>query len=382
MAAPLERRRQMKLVVFGLTVSSSWGNGHATLWRGLIRALVALGHQVTFFERDVPYYAANRDLHELEEGAALILYPSWDAVAASARQAIHAADVSIVTSYCPDARDAYDLLMGEASGLKVFYDLDTPVTLARLAAGEAVPYVPAQGLGAFDLVLSYTGGEALRRLGSLLGARHVAPLYGHVDPAQHRRTAPVEVFRADLSYIGTYAADRQAALEALFVAPARTRPTLRFVLAGSSYPPTFPWTNNIFFVSHLPPPDHAAFYSSSRVTLNVTRSDMAAMGHCPSGRLFEAAACGTPVLSDVWPGLDGFFEPGSEILVARTTEDALAALDLSDAELRAISKAARERVLDEHTSMHRARTLIDLIRSSDRFIAWPDADAGLVAGGG
>jgi spore maturation protein CgeB len=292
------------------------------------------------------------------------------------------ADVAIVTSYCPDARDAFELLEAEARGLTVFYDLDTPVTLARLACGEAVPYLPPQGLGAFDLVLSYTGGAACQQLRRRLGARRVAPLYGHVDPSEHRRVDVNDAFRADLSYIGTYAADRQAALERLFVEPARARPARRFVLAGSSYPTSFPWTANIFFVSHLPPPDHAAFYSSSRITLNVTRADMAAMGHCPSGRMFEAAACGAPILSDPWPGLEAFFVPGEEILVARTTDDALAALDLSDAELRMIADAALDRVLSEHTSMHRARTLVDLVQGGDGDGLRRGSDAGLVTGGG
>ena len=212
-------------------------------------------------------------------------------------------------------------------------------------------------------MLSYTGGAALALLASELGARRVAPLYGHVDPEQHRPAPPIAQFAADLSYLGTFAADRQAALEALFIEPARQRPRQRFVLGGSGYPPEFPWTDNIFFVRHLPPPDHPAFYSSSRLTLNVTRGDMAALGHCPSGRLFEAAACGAAVLSDAWPGLDEFFVPGREILVARDTGDALAALDLDEASLRAIANAARERVLREHTSAHRARELVTLVRA-------------------
>jgi spore maturation protein CgeB len=171
----------------------------------------------------------------------------------------------------------------------------------------------------------------------------------------------VAPFTSDLSYLGTDAEDRQAALETLLVEPARLRPERRFLIGGALYPETFPWGSNIFFVRHLPPPDHPAFFSSSRLTLNVTRQAMAEMGWCPSGRLFEAAACGTPILSDSWEGLDAFFEPGREILVARTTADAVAALDLSDAELRRIAEAARERTLAEHSSDHRARELEALL---------------------
>ena len=369
----------LNVVIFGLTVSSSWGNGHATLWRGLIRAWIREGHRVTFFERDVPYYASTRDLQELAHPSRLVLYPDWPSVADMARRAARSADVALVTSYCPDGPAACETVLAHAPGVRAFYDLDTPVTLARLRAGERPAYLPRQGLGDFDLVLSYTGGEALTRLQTSLGARRVAPLYGHVDPEQHRPAERQPAFSADLSYLGTYAADRQRALEAFFVEPARLRPGERFVLGGSGYPQDFPWTPNIFFVKHLPPPDHPAFFSSSRLTLNVTRHDMALMGHCPSGRLFEAAACGTPVLSDTWEGLDTFFEPGREILIARGTDDALGALDRSDAELAAIAKAARARVLAEHTSAHRAREFIRLVRDVGPRAAPADPGPALLA---
>jgi spore maturation protein CgeB len=352
----------MKFAIFGLTVSSSWGNGHATLWRGLINALTRDGHEVVFFERDVSYYAENRDLHELCDGARLILYSDWESIAETASAEVGVSDVAIVTSYCPDGAVASDLVLAEAPELTVYYDLDTPVTLARLKAGETVPYLPAQGLGDFDLVLSYTGGEALKELSRKLGARRTAPLYGHVDPAGYRPMSPIEGFRADLSYIGTFAADRQAQLEKLFIEPARLRPMMRFVLAGACYPQEFPWTRNIFFVRHLPPHEHRGFYSSSRLTLNITRRDMAAMGFCPAGRVFEAAACGVPVLSDWWPGLDSFFEPGKEIFIAHSSADALTTLDLGPEPLRRVGVAARARVLAEHTSEHRARQLIALLR--------------------
>ncbi len=225
--------------------------------------------------------------------------------------------------------------------LRAYYDLDTPVTLARLAAGKHVEYLPAADLGGFDLVLSYTGGAALQAMRQRLGARRVVPLYGHVDPEVHRPVPVEERFRADLSYLGTYAADRQQKVHDLFIEPARRRPALRFVLGGSSYPQDFPWCANIWYLRHVSPPEHAAFYSSSRLTLNVTRAEMAAMGHCPSGRLFEAAACGTPILSDDWEGLEQFFAPGHEILTARDSEEAVRALDLDAAELARIARAAR-----------------------------------------
>ena len=244
---------------------------------------------------------------------------------------------------------------------RVFYDLDTPVTLAALAAGETVAYLPPEGLGGFDLVLSYTGGPALEALAGRLGARRVAPLYGHVDPATHRPVAPQPVFRGDLSYLGTWAADRQPLVDALFLAPADAAPAARFVLGGSGYPVDFAWRDNVYFMGHVAPGDHPAFFCSSRLTLNVTRADMAASGWCPSGRLFEAAACGAPIVSDTWPGLDAFFAPGAEILLASGPDDVLAALGRSDAELALIAAAARERVLTHHSSAARAAELVALI---------------------
>jgi spore maturation protein CgeB len=352
----------MKLVIFGLSISSSWGNGHATLWRGLCRALAARGHEIHFFERDVPYYARHRDLTDLA-GGHLHLYPDWTSIAPLARRHLSDADVSMVTSYCPDALAASELGFNSPVPLRTFYDLDTPVTLNRLGSGEPVDYIGPHGLEGFDLVLSYTGGPALKELQRRLGARRAHPLYGHVDPAAHHPVEPVERFRADLSYLGTYAADRQRALLDLFVEPARRAPHRRFCLGGAQYPAEFPWVGNIFFVRHLPPAEHPRFYCSSRLTLNITRRAMADMGYCPSGRLFEAAACGIPILSDAWEGMDRFFEPGREILVAHTTGDASAALELSDAELAAIAYAARERVLSEHTADVRALELETMLES-------------------
>jgi spore maturation protein CgeB len=278
------------------------------------------------------------------------------------------ADVAIVTSYCPDAIAATAVVVQGRNVLRVFYDLDTPVTLARLRRGEWPPYIGPHGLSEFDLVLSYTGGHVLDELRDRLGARLTLPLYGHVDPQVHRPADPVEHYRADLSYLGTFAADRQRALLKLFVEPAGLRPEQRFLLGGAQYPDDFPWCSNMFFVRHLPPSEHPAFFSSSRLTLNATRRDMAEMGWCPSGRLFEATACGTPVLSDSWAGLDTFFTPGDEILVARNTDEAVSALDLGEGELRRVAAAGRERTLTEHTSERRAD---DLLRAVERAHARP-----------
>jgi spore maturation protein CgeB len=354
----------VKIVIFGLTISSSWGNGHATLWRGLCKHLIRAGHDIVFFERDVPYYAGARDLQELP-GGRLVLYPAWPSVEPTARSAIDDADAVILSSYCADGLEVTKLMLERPRPLKVFYDLDTPVTLARLQAGERLSYIGPDGLAGFDLVLSFTGGPRLvEEYRKKLGARQIMPLYGHVDPDIHRPVAPQPHYRADLSYLGTYSDDRQRALEALFMHPARMRQELRFLIGGAQYPHDFPWSPNIYFVRHLPPAEHAAFFASSRLTLNVTRQAMAAMGWCPSGRLFEAAACGTPIVSDRWDGIEQFFAPGEEILLADDTEDALAALACDDEALGRIARRARDRTLDEHSSAKRAQELVLLLEQS------------------
>ncbi len=348
----------MRVVIFGLTVSSSWGNGHATLWRSLISAMLRRGYTVTFFEKDVSYYADTRDLWALPASGTLRLYREFADIRAEAARALREADLALVTSYCPDGRAASALVLDStADGVRAFYDMDTPVTLDSVRTGAEVGYLPEHGLGDFDLVLSYTGGRALDELKTRLGARAVAPLYGSVNPDVHHPMPAVEAYRAELSYLGTYAEDRQATLEHLFIQPARRAPGKRFLIGGAQYPESFPWTENIFFTGHLEPAQHPEFFCSSRATLNVTRRAMAEYGYCPSGRLFEAAACGAPLLTDGWEGLGEFFTPGEEILRVDTAEDVLRTLCLSDAELSRVAEAARARVLLEHTADCRVRDL-------------------------
>lgn len=347
----------MHVVVFGLTISSSWGNGHATLWRSLVRALTRRGHQVTFYERDVPYYADTRDLWELSDGARLRLYRSADEIRDEARRELDGADLALSTSFCPDAKIAADLILTSAVEVKAFYDMDTPVTMAALNGSRDVAYLPAEGLSEFDVVFSFTGGRVVGELGTRLGARRVETLYGWVDPEMYRPVSPVDRFQCALSYLGTYAADRQEALTKLFLEPAAMLPTEKFVIGGAQYPADFPWNENIFFTQHLEPSQHAGFFSSCRATLNVTRSAMAEYGYCPSGRLFEAAACGAPLLSDSWEGIETFFAPGEEILLVQSAEQVVEALGETSEGLGRMARAARERTLSEHTADCRVRQL-------------------------
>ncbi len=350
----------MKIIVFGLSISSAWGNGHATLLRGLFRALHARGHEVHFFERDAPYYAAYRDAPSLPY-VNIHLYSEWSESLPLIKRVLAGSDVAMVTSYCPDGAAACEIVLDANRKRSVFYDLDTPVTLSQLAQGELPPYLPREGLAGFDLVLSYTGGEAINQLSSWLGARKVASLYGWVDPELHSRVPACLEFSSDLSYLGTYAMDRQKSLEELLIKPAGQLPDRRFVIAGAMYPEPERWPSTIRHFPHVAPPQHSSFYSSSPLTLSVTRGTMAAMGYCPSGRLFEAAACGTAVLSDWWEGLDTFFTPGEEILIARSASEAIAAVTTDSELLARVGIRAKERTLDCHTAGHRAQRLIELI---------------------
>ncbi len=347
----------MRITIFGLTISSSWGNGHATPYRAIVRALHRQGHEVTFFERDVPYYAAHRDLPD-PEFCRLELYGCWHDVRVRALKHAAESDVVITASYCSEGLRINEEVLGLASPLKVYYDLDTPVTLKKLRAEAGVEYLAPEQLSAFDLVLSWTGGGALAELRSTWGAQTAQPLYGCVDPDDYRRTEVSPKYDCALSYMGTYAPDRQEKLDALFLEPSRRRPDLRFLLAGSMYPWGWDWGANVTKTEHVAPTEHPALYSSSRLALNITRADMATSGYCPSGRFFEAAACGTPIISDWFEGLDHFFRIGEELLIAHSAEDVLRALDMPEEELRDTGRRARERTLDEHTGEHRAKQLI------------------------
>jgi spore maturation protein CgeB len=326
----------------------------------MVRALTRRGHTLTFYERDVSYYADTRDLWQLEGGARLRLYRTSDEIVEEARRELDGADLALCTSFCPDGLLASELILSSRAEVRAFYDMDTPVTLSVLRGTKHVDYLPPQGLGDFDLILSYTGGRALAELRSTLHAGNVAALYGWVDPEVYRPAAPVARFRAALSYLGTYAEDRQRALTRLFLEPASMLPEERFVIGGAQYPDHFPWTSNVFFTQHLDPAQHPAFFSSCRATLNVTRSAMAEYGYCPSGRLFEAAACGAPLISDTWEGIDSFFEPGTEIYLVDSARQVVDLLSQDDAALQRVAAAARERTLAEHTAAARVVQLEQL----------------------
>ncbi|SFU89802.1 Spore maturation protein CgeB [Methylobacterium sp. 174MFSha1.1] len=348
--------RPLDLVVLGLSLSSSWGNGHATTYRALLKAFAARGHRVTFLERDVPWYAAHRDLAD-PGYCDLVLYRDLAELADLAPR-LDAADAVMVGSYVPDGVAVGQMAIRaahRANAVAAFYDIDTPVTLAKLARGDH-EYLTPELIRSYDLYLSFTGGPTLGRLEREHGAPMARALYCSVDPARY---APVPaLLRYDLSYLGTYSPDRQPTLERLLIEPARRAPHLAFAVAGPQYPDGIDWPPNVARLDHVAPADHPAFYAASRYTLNVTRADMIAAGYSPSVRLFEAAACGTPLISDSWDGLDTVLTPGREILVAEGPEAVLAILNSRDEATRtAQADSARARVLSRHTAACRAAEL-------------------------
>ncbi len=346
----------MKITILGLTLSSSWGNGHATPYRALLRALYRLGHKCVFYEKDVEYYAWRRDFADCEY-CRLHLYSHWNQVRPQALADAADSDAVIVGSYCPEGARISDDVLALNGPLRVFYDLDTPITLQKLKQGD-LDYLRADQIPEFDLYLSFTGGAILRELEEVWRARCARALYGCVDPDLHLRAPCRPEFQCDLSYMGTYAPDRQHKLQTLFLTPSESRPDARFVLAGSLYPRMMQWPENVLHYDHVAPADHASLYSSSRATLNITRDGMARTGYCPSGRFFEAAACGTAILSDWWLGLDSFFRPEEEILPVQNANDVLAALDRPEHDLAKMAHRSRERTLDQHTGDSRAQELL------------------------
>lgn len=343
----------MKLVVLGLSLSSSWGNGHATTYRALLRAFVNRGHEVLFLEREAPWYAKHRDLAN-PDFCRLAFYDSVEGLADWQRE-IASADAVIVGSYVPEGVAIGRFVQQAAHGVTAFYDIDTPITLAKLERGDH-EYIEPSLIAGYDLYLSFTGGPTLERIMGRYGSPSARALYCSVDPDLYR-PQPVAT-RWDLSYLGTYSADRQPTLDRLLIEPARRAPHLRFAVAGPQYPADIVWPANVERLDHVAPAAHQAFYSASRYTLNVTRQDMIAAGYSPSVRLFEAAACGTPILSDQWDGLDTVFEPGREILLPADGEAVLDLLERKpEAERDAIAEAARRRVLGAHTADHRALEL-------------------------
>lgn len=348
-------RKPLNITILGLSITSSWGNGHATTFRALVKELDKAGHKVTFLERDVPWYAENRDLAN-PEYCKTILYKDLEELKNNYATTVSTADFVIVGSYVPEGVPVGEWVCQTARGIKAFYDIDTPVTLAKLERND-YEYLSPELIAKYDLYLSFTGGPTLKLLEEKYGSPCARALYCSVDPALY---FPEEVEKTmDLGYLGTYSDDRQPPLEKLMFDAAKAWPEGRFTVAGPQYPDSIEWPANIEHIHHLPPAEHRKFYNAQRFALNITRADMIKAGYSPSVRLFEAAACGVPIISDFWEGLDSVFEIGTEILVSNSGEETLNYLQtMDDATRIEIGERARAKILNAHTASHRAAELV------------------------
>ena len=345
--------KALRIVIFGLSITSTWGNGHANTFRALARALHRRGHQVVFFEKDVEWYASNRDLPE-PGFCEVKLYTRWAEALPLVRRELRSADVAMVGSYFPDGIEAIAEML-DADTVRTFYDIDTPITVAALRGDRGCDYLRADQLPGLDVYFSFTGGPMLDELQGRFGVRRAVPLYCSFDPECYRTLPRSRRFTCAMSYMGTYAPDRQPKLQELLFDAARELPELPFIVAGPQYPREVRWPCNVRHIVHLNPRWHPHLYSSSRLTLNVTRREMVMAGYSPSVRLFEAAACGAAIVSDNWPGLDSFFVPGREILLPASGAEVVRYLrEIDEDQLRAIGLAAQARVLSAHTSQLRA----------------------------
>lgn len=347
--------KPLNITILGLSITSSWGNGHATTFRALVKELDKAGHKVTFLERDVPWYAENRDLAN-PEYCRTILYKDLEALKGNYLAEVSTADFVIVGSYVPEGVPVGEWVCQTAKGIKAFYDIDTPVTLAKLERQD-YEYLSPELISKYDLYLSFTGGPTLKLLEEKYGSPCARALYCSVDPALYFPEAIEKTM--DLGYLGTYSDDRQPPLEKLMFDAATKWPEGSFTVAGPQYPESVQWPSNIDHIHHLPPAEHRKFYNAQRFALNITRADMIKAGYSPSVRLFEAAACGVPIISDFWEGLDSVFEIGTEILVSNSGEETLNYLQtIDDASRTEIGKRARAKILASHTASHRAAELV------------------------
>jgi spore maturation protein CgeB len=315
---------------------------------------------VCFLERDTPWYAAHRDLWPPPHGQTF-LYESVADLRARLAAVVRDADLVILGSFVPDGVEVAQWALQVAGGAVAFYDIDTPVTIEKLRAGDR-EYLSPELVERFDLYLSFTGGPALDILAGEFGARRPETFYCFVDPDAYERVAVPE--RWLLNYLGTYSEGRQPTVQELLLAPATALPDARFAVAGPMYPDSIVWPENVERIEHVAPGEHPHFYSAAAFTLNVTRPEMRALGFSPSVRLFEAAACGASIISDRWDGLETVLAPGAEILLADNAADVMSIVGAGPQP--DVGAAARERVLAAHTAGHRAEQLHALMMEEVR----------------
>ena len=350
--------RPLSIAFFGSSLVSAYWNGAATYYRGILQALAARGHRITFYEPDAFDRQAHRDIPD-PSWARVVVYPvdGTDGVLRALDEArrcdliVKASGVGVFDALL----EARVPAVKRPGALAVFWDVDAPATLDRVAADPEDPF--RQLIPAYDMILTYGGGPPVVSAYQRFGARGCVPIYNGLDPATHYPVAPEPRFACDLGLIANRLPDRERRIEEFFLAVAADLPQQRFVLGGNGWSDK-PLPPNIAYLGHVYTRDHNAFNASARAVLNVSRDSMAAYGYSPATRVFEAAGAGACIITDAWEGISQFFEPGREILVAPNgpaVAEILARLTPRDA--RRIGEAARARALAEHTYERRVDLL-------------------------
>ena len=350
----------MKIAFYGSSLLSSYWNGAATYYRGLIRALAEQGCETVFFEPDAHGRQQNRDMDP----------PDWcdvrvyDATPRATEEAVACAGAADIVVTASGVGVFDDILLQRTMdaaaphALRIWWDVDAPATLAEITASPEAPL--RRCLPHLDAVLTYGGGESVVKDYLALGARRCEPVYNALDPASHFPVPPDPRFRADLAFLGNRLPDREARVRAFFSEPARRAPDRRFLLGGSGWE-AGDLPGNVSVLGHVASRDHNAFNVTPLAVLNINRDSMAQRGFSPATRIFEAAGAGACLISDEWPGMEMFLQPGWEVLIARDGEDVLGLLEwLTPERARAIGEAARARILAEHTYDRRARQVLGL----------------------
>lgn len=352
----------MRIAFFASSLVSAYWNGAATYYRGVVRALYERGHQITFYEPDAFDRQAHRDIDDPDWARVVVYSTAGDEHVLRCLDAARDADLVVKAS----GVGVFDALLEEAvldlaspTRRVIFWDVDAPATLARIHSNERDPFRSL--IPKYDMVLTYGGGEPVRRAYRALGARDCVPIYNAVDPETHFPVAKDRRFAGDLGFLGNRLPDREDRVIRFFLKAARCLPDRRFLLAGNGWD-DFSLPPNVRSVGHVYTRDHNAWNCSLSAVLNISRESMAQMGFSPATRIFEAAGAGACIVTDAWKGIDEFLAPGEEVLVANDGEEVAALLDgTTRAERRRIGEAARRRVLAEHTYAHRAAQLEEVL---------------------
>ncbi len=354
----------MKIAFYGSSLVSSYWNGAATYYRGMLSELARHGHDITFYEPDAYDRQANRDI-DPPDYAKVVVYPATEEAARSVIAEAGRADVVIKASGVGVFDDLLITALPAAArpdALTIFWDVDAPATLAEM---RAAPDHPVRAmLPALDMVLTYGGGPPVIAAYEALGARRCVPVYNALDPSTHFRTAPAPRFACDLVFLGNRLPDREARVEHFFLEPAAATPDKSFLLGGSGWHDK-PMAANIRQLGHVSTRDHNALNSTARAALNISRASMADMGFSPATRVFEAAGAGTCLITDAWVGIELFLKPDTEILVARDGADVAAHMaELTEERSHTIGAAAQRRVLADHTYAQRGVEVDRLLRDA------------------